>query len=72
MQTRNQVQVPLALAVPTELVLVKAAELFGRSRLLRKKYASLERLLEDPVAGRCLRLCATQLLRSQGSRTRGR
>lgn len=67
----HQEQVPLALPVPPELVLEKAAELYERSGLLRRRYASLDLLLADPVAGRCLRLCATQLLR-RGSRTRGR
>lgn len=70
MQT-NQVQIPLALPVDESMVLEKVADLFERSRFLRRKYGRLETLMADPVAGRCLRLCATQLVRS-GSKTRGR
>lgn len=77
MQT-NQKQMPLALPLDPvaheAAVLEKAAELFERSRFLRRKYGRLARLLEDPVAGRCLRLCATQLVRlaALGNETRGR
>lgn len=67
----DQTQVPLALPLDEALVLAKALELFEQSRFLRHKYKRLEQLLADPVAGRCLRLCATQLVRL-GSETRGR
>jgi hypothetical protein len=71
MQVMNQKQVPLALPVDEAMVQGKALELFDRSRFLRGKYKRLEQLLADPVAGRCLRLCATQLVRL-GSETQGR
>lgn len=70
MQT-SRAQLPLALPVPADAVQEKCAELFARSRFLQQKYRNLELLLADPVAGRCMRLCATQLLRP-GRRTRGR
>lgn len=63
------VQVPLDLPVDEAAVLAKALELFVRSPTLRRRYGCVEKALEDPVAGRCLRLSATQLLRS---RARGR
>ncbi len=64
-------QLPLDPALEEELVQKKAREIYTQSRLLSAKYASFARLMEDPVAGRCLRLCATQLLR-RGNKTRGR
>ena len=67
----HAVQMPLDPALEEELILEKAKVLYQRSKLLSGKYASFNRLMADPVAGRCLRLCARQLLRS-GNRTRGR
>ncbi len=65
--TPSQQQIPLALPVdPTlreELMLKKASELYRRSRLLTVRYPSLKHLMEDPIAGRCMRLSATHLLR---------
>lgn len=69
MDCRKQQQVPLALPVDEAAVLAKALELFIRSPTLRRRYGALEKALEDPVAGRCLRLSATQLLLA---RARGR
>ena len=77
MQTLNRRQQQMALALPVdpvlyeELVAKKARELYSRSRFLSGKYASFQRLMEDPIAGRCMRLCAAQVLRL-GSRTQGR
>jgi hypothetical protein len=64
-------QEALALPLAPELVQQKCSELYEHSRFLRRKYPRLEKLLEDPVAGRCLRLCATQLLRRQVEKTQG-
>ena len=64
-------QLPLDPALEEELVQQKAKEIYTRSRFLSGRYASFARLMEDPIAGRCLRLCATQCLRV-GSKTRGR
>ncbi len=62
-----QQQIPLALPVDPvlldDLVLDKARELYRRSRFLRLRYPSLSGLMEDPIAGRCMRLSVTQLLR---------
>lgn len=70
MRSTDPSQLPLALPVDAKqheaAVLEKAAELFERSRFLRRKYGRLETLLADPVAGRCLRLSATQLIRLAG------
>lgn len=68
---RMQKQLPLDPALEEELVLKKARELYGRSRFLSARYASFARLMEDPVAGRCMRLSARHLLRL-GDRTQGR
>lgn len=65
MKTLHQRQVPLALPVDEAAVLAKALELFVRSPTLRRRYGQVEKALEDPVAGKCLRLSATQLLRSR-------
>ena len=76
-KTMNQKPRQLPLGLPTdpalleELVLAKARELYGRSRFLSGRYASFNKLMADPVAGRCMRLSASQLLRL-GSRTQGR
>lgn len=64
-------QLPLDPDLEEELVQQKAREIYTRSRFLSGRYASFARLMEDPVAGRCLRLCATQCLRL-GSKTRSR
>ncbi len=64
-------QLPLDPELEQALVLEKARVLYTRSRYLSGKYASFSRLMEDPIAERCLRLCARQLLRS-GNRTQGR
>jgi hypothetical protein len=65
--TPSQQQIPLALPVdPTlqeELMLKKAKELYQRSRLLNIRYPSFKHLMEDPIAGRCMRMSATHLLR---------
>lgn len=75
MQAMESSQLVLALPVDAALFEVavqeKAAELFERSRFLRRKYGQLGKLMADPVAGRCMRLSATQLLRL-GGRTQGR
>ena len=63
----SQQQMPLALPVDPALLeavtLKKACELYRRSSFLRIRYASVKELLEDPVAGRCMRLGVTHLLR---------
>lgn len=73
MRTTNlmQQQMPLDPVLEEELVLRKARELYANSRFLSGRFASFERLMADPVVGRCMRLSATHLLR-RGSRTRGR
>lgn len=72
MRTLNHAQqLPLDPALEEELVLQKAQQIYRQPRFLSGRYASFERLMEDPVAGRCLRLCATQCLRL-GKRTRSR
>ena len=67
MQSMNPSQLALGLHPdPQEaerLVQEKVRELFEHSRFLRRKYGRLESLMQDPIAQRCLRLCATQLLR---------
>lgn len=67
LQTPSQQQIPLALPVdPTlqeELMLKKASELYQRSRLLNIRYPSFKHLMEDPIAGRCMRMSAAHLLR---------
>jgi hypothetical protein len=64
-------QLPLDPDLEEELVQQKAKQIYSQSRFLSARYASFARLMEDPVAGRCLRLCATQCLRL-GSKTRSR
>ncbi|MFZ4480611.1 MAG: hypothetical protein ACOYNZ_12050 [Rhodoferax sp.] len=68
----SQQQIPLALpvdaALQEELMLKKARELYRRSRFLSSRYPSFKRLMDDPIAGRCMRLSATHLLRL-GDRT---
>ncbi len=63
-----QQQIPLALPADTaleeELMLKKARELYRRSGFLNARYPSFLRLMEDPIAGRCMRLSATHLLRT--------
>ncbi len=65
--TPSQQQIPLALPVDPklqeELMLKKARELYLRSRLLNIRYPSFNQLMEDPIAGRCMRMSATHLLR---------
>ena len=65
--TPAQQQIPLALPMdPTlqeELMLQKASELYRRSQLLNIRYPSFKHLMEDPIAGRCMRMSATHLLR---------
>jgi hypothetical protein len=59
-------QIQLALPVDPvlleDLMLSKARELYRRSRYLSSRYASFSRLMEDPIAGRCMRLSARHLL----------
>lgn len=62
-------QPPLMPELEEELVLQKARELYGRSRYLQGRYASFQRLLDDPLVGRSLLLGARQCLR-QGKRIR--
>ena len=69
MQTMNSIQqqMPLALLVDPdlleELVQAKARELYACSRFLSGRYTSFNKLMADPVVGRCMRLSATHLLR---------
>ena len=60
-------QMSLALPVdPTlqeQLVLKKARDLYRRSRFLNTRYASFNRLMDDPIVGRCMRMSAAHLLR---------
>jgi hypothetical protein len=63
-------QLPLDAQLHEELVLAKARELFARSHYLSGKYPSFNKLMEDPVVARCMRLCAGQMLRRDKS-TRG-
>jgi len=56
------IQVPLALPVDEAALLAKAEVLFVRSPTIRRRYGTAAAALADPVAGRCLRLCARQLL----------
>ncbi len=73
--TPSPQQIPLALPVdPTlqeDLMLKKARELYRRSRFLSVRYPSFNRLMDDPIAGRCMRMSATHLLHL-GDRTQGR
>ena len=65
--TSSQQQIPMALPVDPklqeELMLKKASELYRRSRLLKIRYPTFKHLMEDPIAGRCMRMSATHLLR---------
>ena len=65
--TSSQQQIPLALPadprLQEELMLKKASELYRRSRLLNIRYPSFKHLMEHPIAGRCMRMSATNLLR---------
>lgn len=65
-------QAALPLEVDEALVLAKARELFCASRFLSGRYASFERVMEQPLTARCLRISALALLRSGAKRTRGR
>lgn len=69
---RMQKQLPLDPALEEELVLKKARELFGLSLYLSGRYASFQKLMADPLVGRCMRLSATQCLRMGGKKTQGR
>lgn len=65
-------QMPLSLPVDEAALLAKAEVLFVRSPTVRRNYKTLAAALADPVAGRCLRLCARQLLlgaEGHGART---
>jgi hypothetical protein len=65
--TLSQQQIPLALPVDAtlqeELMLKKARELYRRSRFLNSRYPNFKHLMDDPIAGRCMRMSATHLLR---------
>lgn len=50
-------------AIKENLVLKKARDLYRRSRFLNIRYPSFDRLMDDPIAGRCMRMSATHLLR---------
>lgn len=65
-------QMPLALPVDEAALLAKAEVLFVRSPTVRRNYKTLAQALADPVAGRCLRLCARQLLLLGAENTRRR
>lgn len=76
-KSHSPLQLPLALpevdaAQFEALVLTKARGLFEGSRYLSARFASFERVMAEPVTGRCLRLAASALLRSGAKRTRGR
>lgn len=62
-------QPPLLPELEEELVLKKAKELYERSRYLQGRYASFQRVLDDPLVGRSLLLGARQCVR-QAKRTR--
>lgn len=65
-------QLPLDAELQEELVLAKARELYAMSAFLSSKYSSFARLMADPVAAKCMRLCAAQIVMLRGSRrTRG-
>lgn len=59
----------MSLALPMDptlkesLVLQKARDLYRRSRFLNTRYPSFSRLMDDPIAGRCMRMSAAHLLR---------
>jgi hypothetical protein len=59
----------MSLALPMDptlkenLVLEKARDLYRRSRFLNARYSSFNRLMDDPIAGRCMRMSAAHLLR---------
>lgn len=54
---------PMDPAIKENLVLKKARDLYRRSRFLNIRYPSFDRLMDDPIAGRCMRMSATHLLR---------
>ncbi len=62
--SHNQLNLDLPLdpVLLEDLLLKKARDLYRRSRFLNNRYASFSRLMEDPIAGRCMRLSAKQLL----------
>lgn len=71
----SPLQMPLALpevdaAQFEALVLAKARGLFEGSRYLSARFASFERVMEQPVTGRCLRIAASALLRRGQKRGR--
>lgn len=68
---QQAIQLPLDAALQEELVLAKARDLYARSPFISRKYSSFAKAMADPVAGRCLRLCARQLVMRLGRRTRG-
>jgi|GEM_PF-1173213 len=65
MPSQQQISLPLPVdsALLEELMLKKASELYRRSRLLNIRYPSFKQLMDDPIAGRCMRMSATHLLR---------
>lgn len=65
------IQMPLALPVDEAALLAKAEVLFVRSPTVRRNFKTVQAALADPVAGRCLLLCARQLL-LLGNRDTGR
>lgn len=64
------IQLPL-IPLDEEQVRRKARELFDSSRVLSARWASFDKVMADPLMGRCLRLSATALLR-RADRARGR
>jgi len=50
-------------------VLTKARGLYLHSKVLRARHPSFEQLMADPISGRCVRMAAAALVRSQ--RTQG-
>lgn len=69
---QTALQLPLDPELEEELLLGKARELFVRSRYLSARYASFNKLMADPVAGRCMRLSARQCLRLANKKPRSR
>lgn len=69
--TRYPQQLPLDEGLQEELILKKARELYQRSHFLSARFSSFQKLMADPVVGRCMRLAATQCLRPV-ARGRGR
>lgn len=68
-QGRQVLLIPLEADEFELLVEREARGLWLRSRLLVGRYATLDKLKADPVAGRVVRMAAVALVRSSLSRT---